>query len=172
MKFSHLIIGVMVGCCSMTTLAQDTVDFGNRQLKSMDVIDALRMPSTNTSKSINKRIVVRPKLSMQVLFEFDSARLTDQAEKKLDVIAAALTSSELSGNKFLIEGHTDATGSRHYNQGLSERRARAVRNYLRYQSSVHVDRLDSVGKGESDLLDRENSGSSKNRRVVIVNLGS
>ena len=73
-----------------------------------------------------------------------------------------------------VEGHTDSRGSDAYNQGLSERRAIAVHDYLVGQG-VDGGRLDTVGMGESDpVAPNENDdgsdnpdGRAQNRRVVL-----
>lgn len=105
-----------------------------------------------------------------ITFEFGSAELTPSARQVLDQLAAALQSPQLSGGRFLIEGHTDAVGSAAYNQALSERRAQAARDYLATRDGGAA-RLDAVGKGESELLDATDGPSEVNRRVRVVNLG-
>ena len=45
-------------------------------------------------------------------------------------LGKALTSADLKGRTFILAGFTDAKGSETYNQGLSERRADAVRQFL------------------------------------------
>src|SRR3546814_8887232 len=47
-----------------------------------------------------------------------------------------------------ISGHTDSTGSDGYNQGLSERRANAVKQYL-LRKGVEPGRLSTYAYGES-----------------------
>jgi outer membrane protein OmpA-like peptidoglycan-associated protein len=76
----------------------------------------------------------------------------------------------LTGSRFLIEGHTDAVGSDAYNQQLSEQRAEAVRRYLAGRQ-IEPSRLESAGKGESELLEPTGEASELNRRVRVVNLG-
>lgn len=61
------------------------------------------------------------------LFAFDKADLTPEAEVTLVKVAEQVKESK---GKVTIEGHTDGKGSDSYNQGLSERRARSVRDWL------------------------------------------
>ena len=75
-------------------------------------------------------------------------------------------------NAFLIEGHTDAAGSRQYNTVLSRRRAQAVKDYLAREAGVSPSRLQIVGKGPSEPANRADPYAAENRRVVVVNLGS
>ncbi|MFO7838078.1 MAG: OmpA family protein [Desulfosalsimonadaceae bacterium] len=70
--------------------------------------------------------------------------------------------------KVEIQGHTDNQGSDAYNQKLSERRARAVRDFLA-EAGIDKDRLCYEGYGESEpVASNENAeGRMKNRRVEI-----
>ncbi len=81
---------------------------------------------------------------LMVNFEFDSDRLTPAAQTNLGEFAAALHDPQLKGQKFSIDGFTDATGTEVYNLHLSERRAEAVANYL---SQHGVERSTLVAKG-------------------------
>ncbi len=67
----------------------------------------------------------------------------------------------------VVEGHTDSVGTDAYNQGLSERRAGAVRDVLVNQYGVESGRVQAVGYGESrPVADNASSdGRAINRRV-------
>jgi outer membrane protein OmpA-like peptidoglycan-associated protein len=105
-----------------------------------------------------------------ITFEFDSADLKPEAREVLDQLAAALESDQLGSSRFMIEGHTDAVGDETYNQTLSEQRALAVRQYLAGKQ-VDAARLETVGKGETELLEAADGEAAVNRRVRIINLG-
>lgn len=110
-----------------------------------------------------------PRLSFdQITFEFDSARISREAFLVLQEIGAALKSDELRGLRFLIEGHTDATGTLQYNMRLSARRADAVKRYLVSRHNLRVNRLLTTGKGATDLQDPEKPADGVNRRVVLM----
>src|SRR2546430_12096026 len=65
---------------------------------------------------------------VSVLFEFDSATLTKEAQEKLSNVANVLTAhSEL---KVRIEGNCDERGSGQYNLALGQRRADSAKKYL------------------------------------------
>ena len=113
----------------------------------------------------------RPSVNFKVQFEFGSDRLTEEAKLVLSELGLAITSQDLSGYSFLIAGHTDAVGSEEYNLLLSERRARAVREYLTSTVNVSADRLQDVGWGEARPLDSGNPDGDVNRRVEITNIG-
>ena len=63
---------------------------------------------------------------LSVTFELSSDRLTSQARTNLRQFAIALQTPALSGFRFAVEGHTDATGAADKNLELSERRAAFV----------------------------------------------
>jgi outer membrane protein OmpA-like peptidoglycan-associated protein len=67
-----------------------------------------------------------------------------------------------------VAGHTDDVGSAQYNQGLSERRARSVAQYLE-QKKIQPVRMAVVGKGEAMPIasNATEGGRAENRRVEI-----
>ena len=102
-----------------------------------------------------------------VNFDFDSDNLTYESQAKLDEAVATLNANSLVNVQ--VVGHTDSRGSESYNQGLSERRAAAVADYLT-NNGVSGSRLSSAGMGESQPV-ADNStedGRYQNRRVELV----
>jgi outer membrane protein OmpA-like peptidoglycan-associated protein len=107
-------------------------------------------------------------LSGGVLFKSAQSTLLPSAQVKLDQVATALL--EITPTRDLIvEGHTDSCGSESYNQGLSQRRADAVRDYL-VQKGYPADRIQTRGMGEGSPIASNTSpeGRANNRRVEIV----
>jgi OOP family OmpA-OmpF porin len=102
-----------------------------------------------------------------VNFDFDKATLRPEAMVVLDEAAALLEKHE----RVVIEvaGHTDSVGSEEYNQGLSERRANAVRDYLT-SKGVKASRLTARGYGESMPIASNDTdeGRAENRRVEMI----
>jgi outer membrane protein OmpA-like peptidoglycan-associated protein len=101
-----------------------------------------------------------------VLFDFDRADLNNDARRLLEALADEL--NELGPRTVTIHGYTDDVGDPGYNQRLSERRARAVRNHL----AVLLDdgfRLEATGYGETRPVapNTTDEGRARNRRVVI-----
>jgi outer membrane protein OmpA-like peptidoglycan-associated protein len=115
-----------------------------------------------------------PSASLSVLFATGSAELTPSAVKTLDVLGKALTDPRLAGSKFRIEGHTDTVGTPDSNKALSDARAKAVAAYLAKTFHIDPSKLDAIGMGEDGLLVKTGQGvpEARNRRVVVVNLGS
>jgi OOP family OmpA-OmpF porin len=68
----------------------------------------------------------------------------------------------------IAEGHTDSVGSDAYNQALSERRAKAVVDYLG-TLGIDASRMQAVGAGEANPVadNGTDEGRAQNRRVVL-----
>jgi len=106
-------------------------------------------------------------LSESVLFKSAQSSLMPSAKGKLDQVSAAL--AEVHGRNVIIEGHTDSQGSDDYNQGLSQRRADSVRNYL-MQQGYSGGTMQALGMGEGSPIADNTSpeGRANNRRVEII----
>jgi outer membrane protein OmpA-like peptidoglycan-associated protein len=109
---------------------------------------------------------------LRVTFPFDSAEITPDAQRTLDVLGEALLDGRLSADRFEIAGHTDGVGAEQYNATLSERRAQAVVDYLSANFDLPRERLVGKGYGKAYLADPEDPRNPVNRRVEILNLGS
>lgn len=101
----------------------------------------------------------------EVLFAFDSDRIRNIVIPDIENLIRELKSGGFK--RLVIEGHTDSVGARSYNQGLSERRARQVRQYLIDKYYVLPERVFTKGYGEDrPIADNGNyQGRQKNRRV-------
>jgi outer membrane protein OmpA-like peptidoglycan-associated protein len=104
-------------------------------------------------------------------FEINSSELTPAARAQLDELGAALSSEELRTFRFEIIGHTDARGSREHNLALSQRRARAVGDFLVQAAGVSPHRLEAIGRGMDAPSRPDDPYAAVNRRVEIRNLG-
>lgn len=107
------------------------------------------------------------KASVLITFETNSAQLTQNARRALDVVAQALASNRLDGQRFVVEGHADPRGSSDANLALSRERAESVRRYLGLKGVDPV-RLQAVGKGDRELLNPADPSAPENRRVTFV----
>jgi OOP family OmpA-OmpF porin len=101
-----------------------------------------------------------------IVFRYDSDELTEDSKAILDRLARKLV--RIKEARLEVAGHTDARGDALYNLDLSERRARAVRDYL-VERGVNPSRLTAKGYGQTKpLADNESSaGRAVNRRVEL-----
>jgi OmpA-OmpF porin, OOP family len=108
-------------------------------------------------------------LSAETLFDFDSATLRPQGRETLRALATNLTAADVTYTSVLVEGHTCSIGPEAYNQGLSERRAQSVVDYLVSQG-IRPDAIRMVGYGETRPTadNATRAGREANRRVEVT----
>ncbi|MCC2110963.1 MAG: OmpA family protein [Hyphomicrobiales bacterium] len=148
---------------------------------AQDIFTALAAP-TGTAKGAGpiysfKQIVedkdVRgqmPAINLSdVKFKSGSAEITEEGLAELAKVAAALRTILASRpfEIFLIEGHTDAPGSKKFNMELSSRRAATAMAVLVGRFGVPVNSLAVAGYGESQLLIDTSRAEEENRRITI-----
>jgi outer membrane protein OmpA-like peptidoglycan-associated protein len=105
--------------------------------------------------------------SATVPFAFDKYTLTSSAKEDLDNLAIGLTADK----RFVIsvEGYTDSTGNRAYNEALSRKRADAVVAYLVAKHDIPIYRIHMIGLGQEKPADegKDRAARAKNRRVEV-----
>jgi OmpA-OmpF porin, OOP family len=99
-----------------------------------------------------------------IFFDFDKSELKAESFPELNRIVAMM--KEKGTMTVEIAGHTDLVGPEVYNLGLSERRAKAVSNYL-VKQGIEASRIETLFFGESKPIDttQTREGNRKNRRV-------
>ena len=105
--------------------------------------------------------------SYLVFFDWDKATLTDRARQIIR--EAADNSPRVQYTRIEVNGYTDTSGTAHYNQGLSVRRAQTVAAEL-VRDGVSAAAISIRGFGETNLLVPTGPGvrEPQNRRVEIV----
>lgn len=118
-------------------------------------------------------------LFSDLLFGFDSATLSAEGLKELDLAAHVVLSQRMQLDRVVVVGHSDRIGSDRYNDALSQRRAEAVRNRL-VAKGVDGRLISAEGRGAREPLvecqGRAITASLKqclqpNRRVQIMIYG-
>ncbi|NYT24014.1 OmpA family protein [Alcaligenaceae bacterium] len=110
-------------------------------------------------------------LNADTFFDFDKDTLKPEGRQVLDQVAGQVETLNLE--TLIAVGHTDSIGSEQYNQGLSERRANSVKNYL-VSKGIASDRIYTEGKGETSPIasNATREGRAQNRRVEIEIVGT
>jgi len=134
---------------------------------------ASQMADTNAQDLNKLRDVVsniddyKMQTSATVPFAFDKYTLTSSAKEDLDNLASGLTADK----RFVIsvEGFTDSTGNRTYNEALSQKRADAVVAYLVTKHDIPIYRIHMIGLGQEKPVDegKDRAARAKNRRVEV-----
>jgi outer membrane protein OmpA-like peptidoglycan-associated protein len=108
---------------------------------------------------------------LTVYFDFDSAELRPESITELERVVRFM--NDIPSSTALVEGHTDSIGTEQYNLALSDRRAKAVYDYLTSRG-VDPARLRSVGLGEANPVASNETaeGRQLNRRVMLIRTDS
>lgn len=148
-----------------TSIAPTSDSLRNSQIREETIVAApqttmMTEPMTSTEKPVLAGLQVVP-------FAYDQHLLTDEAKNIIAANAAILKKS--SNVRFQLAGYCDERGSDQYNIALGERRAEAVRAYLR-ELGIDAGRIETVSYGEEQPLDAGHDESAwiKNRRVEFV----
>ncbi|MFD2920963.1 OmpA family protein [Terrimonas rubra] len=114
---------------------------------------------------VEEGIVVE--FSSAVLFGFDQSNISAAAQKTLDDLIIIL--KKYPDTDLEIQGHTDNKGTEKYNQGLSEKRASTVSNYLSAHG-IALERLSTIGYGltKPKYTNDTEAGRAQNRRVEFL----
>lgn len=110
-----------------------------------------------------------------VLFDFDKATLRPEAGPILRRLVEQVR-AEVPRARYMVEGHTDAKGTDVYNLGLSNRRARSVKDWFVSQGAVSSREVLTMGLGENSPVapnthpdgSDDPEGRQRNRRVEVL----
>ncbi|GAB4362133.1 MAG: OmpA family protein [Methylohalobius crimeensis] len=175
--FRHLLLPLALAACGQTVLAGDVRLF--TEPPSADEMGKLLFPDKtgsgpktrsltfNTVSPEPKQAKESVAIALPIQFDFNSAKLREEAKPYLDEIGRMLTMDQFQQERIIIEGHTDASGSDSYNEWLSQQRAKAVKEYLYSRFSVEPERLQIVGRGEHTPLPDKDPFDPLNRRVEL-----
>lgn len=180
--YAKLLISLCLVAATLPASAQQAPVMREGQVTETALVDALT-PAEQPIRTRGIRVIrdeepggaakqpaKRAAASLLITFETNSAALTSHAKRSLDVVGQALASDKLASYRFGIEGHADPRGGEEVNLKLSQARAESVRDYLVAAKHIDPARLEPVGKGASELMNKASPAAAENRRVTIVNL--
>lgn len=100
--------------------------------------------------------------------EFDTAKWNIKPQYHDELVKLANFMKDYPDLKGVIEGHTDSRAGKTYNQKLSEKRAKSVRDYLVTKLGIDGNRLTAKGYGLTKPIasNKTAEGRQQNRRVV------
>ncbi|MCP4606788.1 MAG: OmpA family protein [Proteobacteria bacterium] len=99
------------------------------------------------------------------MFDTNKATIKVESNDLLNDVGAVLKDFPTI-EQIRIEGHTDSDGKARYNKKLSQKRADAVKEFLK-NAGIDEARMESVGYGEDKPIASNDTdeGKEKNRRV-------
>jgi outer membrane protein OmpA-like peptidoglycan-associated protein len=133
----------------------------NRQARSLSLSEREQIAEIATAK---------PAIDLEIQFDFNSASISAGSMPSVRALGQALSDPKLKGSTFVVAGHTDGVGSDTFNQGLSERRADTIKQYLVSKYHIAGSDLVTVGYGKTKLKDANDPTDAINRRVQVVNM--
>jgi peptidoglycan-associated lipoprotein len=99
-----------------------------------------------------------------IFFDFDSPKISDEAQGQLDQIAECL---KTQNTLVYLEAHADSRGTEEYNIMLTDRRGQSVKSYLETKG-VTGENLQVVSKGDLEATGTDEGGMAKDRRVEFI----
>lgn len=110
--------------------------------------------------------------TLALYFDFDEDSMSPRTARQLEIVALMLKSDP--AKKITLSGHTDAMGTKEYNNSLSENRADVVRDFLA-ATGVSTEQIITIAKGASqprrpnvtETGDDDPDGRRANRRTEI-----
>ena len=123
------------------------------------------------SRSDSTMVSVKPRPTdkLTIHINFDTAKSTIRKADMPELHKLEQFVRKYQNCRFEVGGYTDSRGSEKYNQGLSERRAEAVKAFI-ISRGASADRITATGHGESDPVgdNATEKGRSENRRAEIL----
>lgn len=124
-------------------------------------------PATDKVNEVGCTVFTQEQDTVELLINFDNNKAVVK-EKYTPIMAKVAKFMEAYPDLSLtIKGHSSAKGSAEYNQTLSAKRAQAVVDVLIKDFGIDASRLNSIGYGESELLNTDNTAEAheQNRRI-------
>ena len=123
----------------------------------------LQTPEKAAKRKYYKKKQYGAGVATAIQFKYNSTELLAGSQKFIKKLGQVLAETD---GKFVIEGHTDASGTKSHNLELSEKRAKIIKQILIAEHNINPERILIKGKGETAL--RFSPHNYKNRRVEII----
>ena len=162
MKKINILILTLVFMFSCSTVPVEEVD--SQQATTVDLTSDSGTSSETASDPMSNVDIGEP--YVKIYFDYDQDALREDALSDLLIVSRLMKDNPKY--TLLVEGHADERGTREYNLALSERRAKAVEDFLS-ASGVSSFNVEVVGYGEEKPVDNGSNESawSQNRRAEL-----
>jgi peptidoglycan-associated lipoprotein len=162
MKKINILIFTLVFMFSCSTVPVEEVD--SQQATTVDLTSDSGTSSDAASDPMSDVDIGEP--YVKIYFDYDQDTLREDALS--DLLKVSRLMKDNPKYTLLVEGHADERGTREYNLALSERRAKAVEDFLS-ASGVSSFNVEVVGYGEEKPVDNGSNESawSQNRRAEL-----
>lgn len=157
-----LLAAVFLSACTSGSTKNDTdqTDTG-----TIDAPTSSGSSSTDVGSTVVEQPTVEvPALESVFYFDFDQSSLRPDVRAALLAQAAYLKANPQAVR---LEGHADERGTREYNMALGERRALAIRDFLRFEGVNSAIEVVSYGEESPAVFGSGESAWQQNRRVEL-----
>ena len=140
------------------------------------ISDRSKMRGKNEPEPSKRPLIVPelknlPTFAVSIDFDNDTPVVRPSSYETVGRIADAMVQANLLPYSFLVVGHTSSDGRREANAMLSQRRADAIRDSLVNTFKISSKRVQSLGLGEEQFVDRARPTSPSNLQIQIVTIG-
>jgi OmpA-OmpF porin, OOP family len=140
------------------------------------ISDRSKMRGKNEPEPSKRPLIVPelkdlPTFTVSIDFDSDTPVVRPSSYETVGRIADAMVQANLLPYSFLVVGHTSSDGRREANAMLSQRRADAIRDSLVNTFKISSKRVQSLGLGEEQFVDRAHPTSPANLQIQIVTIG-
>lgn len=156
-------------CVRTSSYNSDTTFHPDCDTDTTPVADVLPKAAEPEIATVAEPIISDKILSQEILFDFNSAKLTQVGITQLDEVVVEL--NQVNGGRprrVFIDGYTDPIGSKPYNIQLSKERAKTVVNYLQNNVTKELIKIFVTANGEYNLKDAD-CGDKKNVTSIACN---
>ena len=162
MKKINILILTLIFMFSCSTVPVEEVD--SQQATTVDLTSDSGTSSEAASDPMSDVDIGEP--YVKIYFDYDQDTLREDALS--DLLKVSRLMKDNPKYTLLVEGHADERGTREYNLALSERRAKAVEDFLS-ASGVSSFNVEVVGYGEEKPVDNGSNelAWSQNRRAEL-----
>lgn len=155
-----LLAAVFLSACTSGSTKDDA-----DQTDAINAATSSGSSSTGVGSSVGGQSTVEvPALESVFYFEFDQSSLRPDVRAALLAQAAYLKANPQAVR---LEGHADERGTREYNMALGERRALAIRDFLRFEGVNSAIEVVSYGEESPAVFGSGESSWQQNRRVEL-----
>lgn len=151
---------------------EDTPDLDLAALKQQ-VLERAKTRIKKDPGPVNRPLIA-PELATlaafntRIQFDEDTPIIQPTSYQTVGRIADALVHASLLPYTFLIVGHVESNGKREANVILSQRRADAIRDVLVNTFKISAKRIQAIGLGEEQFLDRAHPTAAANGQMQIM----
>ena len=120
-------------------------------------------------ETIHEEVPTETIVLNSIVFDTKKSQMTEASRRSMDEPLRKLRENVQTIRLIIVEGHADSVGTDAFNQTLSEKRAKSVRDVLLAELGLAANQVQARGYGESRPIatNDTDAGRTQNRRVEL-----